>query len=64
MKMPIDNYQWHEFFPNNGNNVFLYFYITLYTVDLASTNSHSSNATETHNVCIVIAIWAPIILVS
>nr|KYP52240.1 Callose synthase 7 [Cajanus cajan] len=35
MGMPIDNYQWHEFFPEN----------------------------ETHNICIVIAIWAPIILV-
>ncbi|KAF7833505.1 callose synthase 7-like [Senna tora] len=35
MGMPIDNYQWHEFFPEN----------------------------ETHNVCIVIAIWAPIMLV-
>ncbi|XP_028797659.1 callose synthase 7, partial [Neltuma alba] len=35
MGMPIDNYQWHEFFPDN----------------------------ETHNLCIVIAIWAPIILV-
>ncbi|XP_027339849.1 callose synthase 7 [Abrus precatorius] len=35
MRMPIDNYQWHEFFPEN----------------------------ETHNICIVIAIWAPIILV-
>ncbi|KAL2322528.1 hypothetical protein Fmac_026907 [Flemingia macrophylla] len=35
MGMHIDNYQWHEFFPEN----------------------------ETHNVCIVIAIWAPIILV-
>ncbi|TKY46783.1 Callose synthase 7 [Spatholobus suberectus] len=35
MGMSIDNYQWHEFFPEN----------------------------ETHNVCIVIAIWAPIMLV-
>ncbi|KAH1197616.1 Callose synthase 7 [Glycine max] len=35
MGMSIDNYQWHEFFPEN----------------------------ETHNICIVIAIWAPIILV-
>ncbi|KAJ7965070.1 Callose synthase-like protein [Quillaja saponaria] len=35
MGMPIDNYQWHEFFPR----------------------------TETHNFAIVIAIWAPIILV-
>ncbi|XP_068494767.1 callose synthase 7-like isoform X2 [Phaseolus vulgaris] len=35
MGMSIDNYQWHEFFPEN----------------------------ETHNICIVIAIWAPVILV-
>ncbi|KAK7333633.1 hypothetical protein VNO80_30409 [Phaseolus coccineus] len=35
MGMSINNYQWHEFFPEN----------------------------ETHNICIVIAIWAPIILV-
>ncbi|KAK7316697.1 hypothetical protein RJT34_00353 [Clitoria ternatea] len=35
MDMSIDNYQWHEFFPEN----------------------------ETHNICVVIAIWAPIILV-
>ncbi|KAK7333641.1 hypothetical protein VNO80_30418 [Phaseolus coccineus] len=35
MGMSIDNYQWHEFFPEN----------------------------EIHNICIVIAIWAPIILV-
>ncbi|KAG4935648.1 hypothetical protein AAZX31_18G104000 [Glycine max] len=35
MGMSIDNYQWHEFFPEN----------------------------ETHNICVVIAIWAPIILV-
>ncbi|KAH1239428.1 Callose synthase 7 [Glycine max] len=35
MGMSIDNYQWHEFFPEN----------------------------ETHNICIVIAIWAPIMLV-
>ncbi|KAJ1441429.1 Glycosyl transferase, family 48 [Sesbania bispinosa] len=35
MGMHIDNYQWHQFFPEN----------------------------ETHNICVVIAIWAPIILV-
>ncbi|BFG25654.1 hypothetical protein CerSpe_119300 [Prunus speciosa] len=34
MKMPISNYQWHEFFPN-----------------------------VTHNMGVVIAIWAPIVLV-
>ncbi|XP_024025101.1 callose synthase 7 [Morus notabilis] len=34
MEMPIDNYQWHEFFSN-----------------------------VTHNICVVIAIWAPIVLV-
>ncbi|KAM1010652.1 callose synthase 7-like isoform X1 [Malus sylvestris] len=34
MKMPISNYQWHEFFPN-----------------------------VTHNIGVVIAIWAPIVLV-
>uniref|UniRef100_A0A2N9IBD1 1,3-beta-glucan synthase n=2 Tax=Fagus sylvatica TaxID=28930 RepID=A0A2N9IBD1_FAGSY len=34
MEIPVDNYQWHEFFPN-----------------------------VTHNIGIVIAIWAPIILV-
>ncbi|XP_028751937.1 callose synthase 7 [Neltuma alba] len=35
MEMPIDNFQWHEFFPEN----------------------------DTHNIFVVIAIWAPIILV-
>ncbi|RDX92548.1 Callose synthase 7, partial [Mucuna pruriens] len=35
MGISIDNYQWHEFFPE----------------------------IETHNICVVIAIWAPIILV-
>ncbi|XP_059452724.1 callose synthase 7-like isoform X2 [Corylus avellana] len=34
MEIPIDNYQWHEFFPN-----------------------------VTHNIGVVIAIWAPIVLV-
>lgn len=37
---------------------------TAYSVSIASFNLHSINATETHNICIVIAIWAPIILVS
>ncbi|RZB99644.1 Callose synthase 7 isoform B [Glycine soja] len=36
MGLSIDNYQWHEFFPENG---------------------------QTHNICVVFAIWAPIILV-
>ncbi|KAK4275573.1 hypothetical protein QN277_018631 [Acacia crassicarpa] len=35
MEMPIDNFQWHEFFPEK----------------------------DTHNIFVVIAIWAPIVLV-
>ncbi|KAK7305003.1 hypothetical protein VNO77_42901 [Canavalia gladiata] len=64
MDMPIDNYQWHEFFPENGNIFYVLSAVfTTYSFNIASFNSHSISAAETHNICIVIAIWAPIILV-
>ncbi|RDX90563.1 putative callose synthase 6, partial [Mucuna pruriens] len=63
MGMSIDNYQWHEFFPENGNILCPFHYYTTYSVSIAGFNSHSVTATETHNICVVIAIWAPIILV-
>jgi len=37
---------------------------TTYSINITRFNSHSVTTTETHNICIVIAIWAPIILVS
>ena len=36
----------------------------LYYISISCFNSHFVSATETHNICIVIAIWAPIVLVS
>ena len=37
---------------------------TTYSINITRLNSHSVTTTETHNICIVIAIWAPIMLVS
>jgi len=65
--MSIDNYQWHEFFPENGKDFLSFSHLAIFatcSVVIASFNSHFVTATETHNICIVIAIWAPIILVS
>ena len=42
----------------------LYTIFTTYSVNITGFNSHSVTSTETHNICIVIAIWAPIMLVS
>lgn len=66
MGMSIDNYQWHEIFPENGN-IFISPWLSLPHILLvrrASFNSHIVTATETHNISVIIAIWAPIILVS
>ena len=67
MGMSINNYQWHEFFPENGKHFMSFSHLPIfatYSVSITSFNSHSVTTTETHNICIVIAIWAPIILVS
>lgn len=67
MKMPVANYQWHEFFPENGNMICPVLIMILsiqYIYGYIGISSHSASFTETHNILIVIAIWAPIILVS
>lgn len=66
MKMPISNYQWHEFFPNgNISNFVLLFSLKFFaTVACAYYKFTFGTDVVTHNMGVVIAIWAPIVLVS
>ncbi|CAN6701588.1 unnamed protein product [Malus baccata var. baccata] len=65
MKMPISNYQWHEFFPNgNISNFAIPLLLKMFlTVACAYYKFTFGTAVVTHNIGVVIAIWAPIVLV-
>lgn len=61
MKARVTNFQWHEFFPR-GNA--LSHTLHLYWNKNLLLRSHTISCAAKNNIGVVIALWAPIILVS
>jgi callose synthase len=63
MEIHVNNYQWHEFFPQRNISPF---FITLCTFfhHRAITKSCLETGVVPHNIGVVISIWTPILLVS
>lgn len=62
MNLHIGHYQWHEFFPHGKCSSYHHFLFATTFDDTFFTNFSFSIATN--NIGVVIAIWAPIVLVS
>ena len=64
MDLRVGNYEWHEFFPHG--NVFVAFLATLYFAfhsQVQFCELGIGHDAGNYNIGVVIAIWAPIILV-
>ena len=69
MRMRVDNYGWHEFFPNGKMSLSYFLLIIDPDCDLSFQGFNFDpisrfNHVVTHNIGVVIAIWAPILMVS
>lgn len=65
MAVPVGRYKWHEFFPNGNAQLFCYFFLFLFLLyGYLLTHLCFGTVIVKHNYGVVIAIWAPIVLVS